>query len=139
MRQDGFKETLSSDRLIRTQNHRIVFSSHQLHTVIINKVSLNAVDDKRYLFHNGIGTRPFGHKNIVHNRIFDEDGNFEFENRRETETTVEASTENAEIADSGSVRNAAMRESDIDSDEIADENYIEEERPDNSHLLTMKR
>ena len=38
-------------------------------------------------------------------------------------------TNNDEITDPGFVRTAAITESDIDSDEIADENEIEEERP----------
>ena len=140
---DRFKETLSSGRLIRTQNHRIASSSHHLHRVTINKVSLNAFDHKRYILETGIDTQPFGHINIVHDRFFDEDNNFdneslsswssgelyEIENQREIETTVETNTDNAEIPDPGFVRTAAITESDIDSDEIADENEIEEERP----------
>ena len=45
------------------------------------------------------------------------------------ETTVETNTDNAEIPDPGFVKTAAITESDIDSDEIADENEIEEKRP----------
>ena len=106
-------------------------------------MSLNAFDDKQYILDNGIVTLPFGHINIVHDRFFDEDDNFdneslsfwssgelhEIENQREIETTFETNTVNAEIPDPGFVRTAAITESDIDSDEIADENEIEEERP----------
>ena len=56
-------------------------------------------------------------------------GLYEIENQREIETTVETDTENAEIPDPGFVTTAAIAESDIDSDEIADENEIKEERP----------
>ena len=105
-------------------------------------MSLNAFDDKRYILENGIDTLPFGHINIVHDRFFDEDDNFdneslsswssaelyEIENQRKIETTVETNTDNAEIPDPGFVRTATITESDIDSDEIADENEIEEER-----------
>ena len=45
------------------------------------------------------------------------------------ETTVDRNTDNAENSDPGFVRTAAITESDYDSDEIADENEIEEERP----------
>ena len=106
-------------------------------------MSLNSFDDKPYILENGIDTLPFGHINIVHDRFFDEDDNFdneslsswssgglyENENQREIETTVETNSDNAEIPDPGFVRNAATTESDINSDEIADENEIEEERP----------
>ena len=139
---DRFKETLSSIRLIRTQNHRIASSSHQLHTVTTNKESLNAFDNKRYILDIGIETLPFGHINVVHNRFFDEDDKFDneslsflssvelhkIERQREMETTVETNTDNAEIPDPGFARNAAIRESDFESDEIADEKDIEEER-----------
>ena len=106
-------------------------------------MSLNAFDDKQYILENGIDTLPFGHINIVHGRFFDEDDNFdnellsswssgelsETENQREIETTVETNNDNAEILDPGFVRTVAITESDNDSDEIADENEIEEERP----------
>ena len=105
-------------------------------------MSLNAFDDKRYIFDNGIDTLPFGHINIVHDRFFDEDDNFdneslsswssgklhEIEKQREIETTVETNTDNAEIPDRGFVITAAITESDIDSDEIIDDNETEEER-----------
>ena len=73
---DRFKETLSSGRLIRTQNHRIASCSHQFYTVTINKVSLNAFDNKRYILDNGIDTLPFSQINFVHDRLFDKDDNF---------------------------------------------------------------
>ena len=53
----------------------------------------------------------------------------EIENQSEIETTVETNTDNAEIPDPGFVRTIAITEYDIDSDEIVDENEIEEERP----------
>ena len=104
--------------------------------------------DKRYIFDNGIDTLPFGHINIVHDRFFDEDENFDNEalscwssaemyevgNQREFETTVETNSNNAEIPDPGFVRTAANRESDIDSDEIADETDIEERAKNNPFI-----
>ena len=45
------------------------------------------------------------------------------------ETTVETNTVNAEFPDPGFVRTAKITESDIDSDEIADENEIGYEHP----------
>ena len=50
----------------------------------------------------------------------------EIEKVREIKTTVERNTDNAEIPDAGFARTAAIRESDIDSDEIADKNEIKE-------------
>ena len=127
---DRFKETLSSGRLTRTQNHRIASSGHQLHTVTINNVSLNAFDDKQYILDKGIDTLPFGHINIVHDRFFDENDKFdneslsswssgelnEIEYQREIETTVEMNTDKAKILDPVFVRTAAITESDIDFD-----------------------
>ena len=92
-------------------------------------MSLNPFDDKRYILDNGIYTLPFGQTNIVHDRFFEEDGNFdneslsswssgelyEIENQGKIKTTVETNTDNAEIPDPGFVRTAAIRESDIDS------------------------
>ena len=80
-------------------------------------MSLSAFDDKRYILDNGIDTLQFGHINIVHNRFFDEDDNFDIEslsswssgelnkieNQRQFETTVETNNGNAEIPDTGFV------------------------------------
>ena len=46
---------------------------------------------------------------------------YEIENQRAFETRVETNNDNAEITDPGFVRTAAIREFDIDSDEIAHE------------------
>ena len=138
--------------MFRTQNHRIASSSDQLHTLTINKVSLNAFDDKRYILDNGIDTLQFGHINSVHNRFFDEDDNFDIEslsswssgelykieNQRQFETTVETNNCNAEIPDTGFVRTTAIKESDIASDEIADQNNIEEECPAYNPFIDYK-
>ena len=141
---DRFKEIIPSGRLIRTQNHRIASSSHQLHRVTINKTLLNAFDDKRYILDNGIDTLPFGHINIVHDRFFDEGNNFDdesssscssgplykIENQRKIETTVDTSIGKIEISNTGFVLTTTTRVSDIDSAEIdSDENEIEEIRP----------
>ena len=76
---DRFKETLSPVSLIRTQNLKVAFSSHQLHTVNIKKLSLNAFDDKRFFLDNGIDTFPYGRLNIVHDCSFDEEKIFDKE------------------------------------------------------------
>ena len=105
---------------------------------------LNEFDDKRYLLDKGIDTLPFGPIYFVHDRFFDKGNKFdnesliswssgelcESENQRQIEATVETNNDNAVILDPGFVRTAAITESDFDSDEIADENEIEEERPE---------
>ena len=104
---------------------------------------LNAFDDKRYILDHGIDTLPFGHINFVQDRFFDKGDKFDndsliswssgelckIENQREIETTVETNTDNAVIPDPAFVRTATITESEFDSNEIADENEIEEERP----------
>ena len=83
---------------------------------------------------------PFGRTNIVHNRFFHGDDNFDIkslsswsgesykiENLRESKTTIETNNDNAEMPDPGSVRTAAIKEFDIDSDKIADKNDVEED------------
>ena len=116
-------------------------------------MSFNAFDDKRYILDNGIDTLWFGHIIIVHDPFSDQDDNFdneslsswssgelyEIENQRDIETRVGTNTENAEILDPGFVRTTAITESDIDSDEIADEGETEKNVKCITHLLTMKR
>ena len=79
-----FKEKPSSGLLMRTQNYRLASNSHQIHTVNINKVSLNTFDIKRYIHDNGT----------------------------ENETTVVTNNGNVENSGPGLLTTTAIRESD---------------------------
>ena len=135
------KETVSFGCLILTQNLRITFSSHHLHTKTLLKKSLSAFDDERFNLDNGIDTMPFGLIITVHDHFFDKEDKFvneslsswlsgelyEIENQRDIENTVETNNNNAETPDPRFVRMTAIRESDNDSDEISNKNDIEDE------------
>ncbi|KAG8270185.1 hypothetical protein J6590_108528 [Homalodisca vitripennis] len=45
---------------------------HELYTVTINKLALNAKDDKRIVLENKIDTVPYGYKNEAKSDILDE-------------------------------------------------------------------
>ena len=46
--------------------------SHELYTMSMNKVTLNAFDDKRYVCEDGISTLAWGHYKISRKRTHDE-------------------------------------------------------------------
>lgn len=49
---------------MRLQNTRINSINHVIHTINVNKLSLCAYDDKRYIFSDRITTLPFGHYSL---------------------------------------------------------------------------
>ena len=62
---DKFKDVLLKRNVVRTANTRIASANHSLHTLVVNKLSLSAFDDKRFLFANGIESLPYGHHHIL--------------------------------------------------------------------------
>ena len=60
----NFVETLQTGSTMRTPNVRIASTSHTIQTVVSNKVSLRAYDDKRFILPDGIHTLPFGHYSL---------------------------------------------------------------------------
>ena len=61
LKHEVYKTVLSTANLARTDNIRIGSHKHQLETIISNKISLSAFDDKRFIQEDGIQTLPFGH------------------------------------------------------------------------------
>ena len=61
LKHDVYKNVLTTNNLIRTNNIRIGSHNHQLETICNNKIALSAFDDKRFIQENGIQTLPFGH------------------------------------------------------------------------------
>ena len=56
-----YQETLLTANELRTLNTRIVSENHVLKTVTVNKLSLSAFDNKRFIMGDGITTLPYGH------------------------------------------------------------------------------
>ena len=56
-----FKKTLESGDLVRVENINFNTDKQQLQTVCVNKIALNAYDDKRYISSDRKTTLPLGH------------------------------------------------------------------------------
>ena len=67
-----YKETLEKGNFVRMINTRIASSNHQLTTVVMNKKSLSAYDDKRYIQDDKISTLPYGHEQLRDSMCFQE-------------------------------------------------------------------
>ena len=50
--------------MVRSSNTRIHSINHNIDTIVINKVSLGAYDNKRFIINNGVDTLPFGHYSL---------------------------------------------------------------------------
>lgn len=59
-----FKESALNRKTFYGEQRVIRSRSHILHTEIVNKISLNFKDDKRYILPDGINTLAWGHKDI---------------------------------------------------------------------------
>ena len=59
-----FKKTLETGDLVRVENIKFNTDKHQLQTVCVNKIVLNAYDDKRYISSDRKTTLPFGHYSL---------------------------------------------------------------------------
>ena len=57
-----FKDTLLNKKIIRHKMRRIQGKKHQMATYEINKISLSAFDDKRFVLDDGIHTLAYFHK-----------------------------------------------------------------------------
>ena len=65
-----YKSVLTTGEEKRMINSRIASTGHQLQTVVVNKRSLSAYDDKRYILSDGITTLPYGHEETIENTFF---------------------------------------------------------------------
>ena len=63
-----FKDTLFNKKVIRHKMRRIQSKKHKMGTYEINKISLSCFVDKRFVFHNGIHTLPYFHKDLDSHR-----------------------------------------------------------------------
>lgn len=61
---DHYRESITSRKTFYGEQRVIRSRSHKLYTEIINKISLNYKDDKRYIMSNGIDTLAWGHFKI---------------------------------------------------------------------------
>ena len=60
LKHDVYKNVLTTNNLIRTNNIIIGSHNHQLETICNNKIALSAFDDKRLIQENSIQTLLFG-------------------------------------------------------------------------------
>ena len=64
-----FKDTLFNKKIIRHKMRRFLGKKHKTGTYEINKISLSAFDDKRFVLNNGILTLAYFHKDLKKNRF----------------------------------------------------------------------
>src|SRR5271170_3070737 len=60
LKHENYNEILTSGQNIYSTMKMIRSSKHQLYTMEMNKVSLSAYDDKRYILHDGISSYAYG-------------------------------------------------------------------------------
>jgi len=61
---DDYKGVLFSRKAIKRDMHAIRSFKHELYTIKVNKVALNAYCNKRYWREDGVNAYAYGHKNI---------------------------------------------------------------------------
>ena len=61
---DDYKSALDNGYVMRHQWYKIGNKGHDLFTLLCNKISLSAYDDKRYILMDGINTLAYGHYSI---------------------------------------------------------------------------
>ena len=60
-----YKNILKSSGSMRHCMHTLRNELHQMYTLELNKISLSAYDDKRYILANGVDSLPYGHYKIL--------------------------------------------------------------------------
>ena len=61
---EHFREVLSKNKTQHHPMHFIRNENHKIYTTRVNKISLSALDTKRYISVNGIDTIAYGHYKI---------------------------------------------------------------------------
>ena len=61
---DEFKDTLFNEKIIRHKMRRFLGKKHKMGTYEINKISLSAFDDKRFVLDDRIHTLAYFHKDL---------------------------------------------------------------------------
>ena len=64
IRYSDYKNVLQKGCLLRHQMNMFRSQNHDLKTITVNKISLSAFDDKRYLQNDGISSYAYGHYKI---------------------------------------------------------------------------
>jgi len=64
LRHKHYLRALSSMKTRKSEFWHIRYSLHNLKTVFVRKTSLNPIDCKRYVLHNGIDTLAYGHYSL---------------------------------------------------------------------------
>ena len=64
IRHSDYKNVLQKGCLLRHQMNMFRSQNHDLKTITVNKISLSAFDDKRYLQNDGISSYAYGHYKI---------------------------------------------------------------------------
>ena len=65
LKHDMYKNTLETGGKMYSRMTVIRSTKHQLYTMEMNKVSLSAYDDKRWIRRNGISSYAYGHHKIM--------------------------------------------------------------------------
>ena len=87
LKHDAYQNVLKNCLLTKTKMNQIKAEKHQLYTLCINKTSLTAYDDKRYILDDGVYTLPHGHYyNDTHNNL-----NLDFDDMDDDFTTIDYS------------------------------------------------
>ena len=70
MTHELYKRTLLGNEVVRLLNTQKASINHRLHTIFVNKNSLSAYDDKRFIMHDQSSTLPLRHKSIREDMFF---------------------------------------------------------------------
>jgi len=62
-----YRETLTNSSQMHSKMKVIRSEKHNMYTMLINKISLSAFDDKRYILNDGISSYAYGHYKIMKN------------------------------------------------------------------------
>jgi hypothetical protein len=65
LKHENYNQILTSGEKMYSTMNVIRSYKHQLYTVEMNKVSLSAYDDKRYILNDGISSYAYGHYRIL--------------------------------------------------------------------------
>ncbi len=142
----------------RCLNHRTTAKNHRIVTSSTNKTALSAYDDKRFICENGIDTLPFGHYRLELQQFYLPIENSPNWGETESNESVSGKSYLQDIIwsdwseeqpstpeesdwsppDPGLARTSAIREEDLDSDDVVDfseEDSEEEEIERNPFIL----
>src|SRR5215470_3627816 len=69
IKHDNYRKTLDEKYTLQRSKMNVIRSEkHQLYTMAMNKISLSAYDDKRYILSDGVNSYAYGHHRIAEHR-----------------------------------------------------------------------